>query len=112
MVKNTIGYHGDNGLVYSNSITTKKGESYGPTFGKGDVIGCGIDFESNTVFFTKNGRSFGVAKRNWPKQLWYPTIGVHSLNESVKVNFGQDNFVFNMSEYTGKLPTKICQLSQ
>ena len=105
--KKTIGYHGDNGLVYSNSIQNKKGLDYGPTFGKDDVIGCGVDFESNTVFFTKNGRSFGIAKRNWPKQLWYPTIGLHSLNERVKVNFGEDKFVFNISKYTGKLFSKI-----
>ena len=99
--KKTIGYHGDNGLVYSNSLKTKKGEDYGPTFGKDDVIGCGIDFQSNTVFFTKNGRSFGIAKRNWPRESWYPTIGLHSLNEKVKVNFGQEDFVFNISKYTG-----------
>ena len=99
--KDTIGYHGDNGFVYYNYKISKNPMEYGPTFGVGDVVGCGIDFDSNTVFFTRNGISFGIAKTNWIKQPWYPTIGLHSLNEQVKINFGQEKFVFNVSKYAG-----------
>ena len=103
--KDTVGYHGDNGLVYYNYNINKKPMKmkYGPTFGTGDVVGCGIDFDSNTVFFTKKGISFGIAKTNLTKQPWYPTIGLHSLNEQVKINFGQEKFVFNVSKYAGIL---------
>lgn len=103
--KDTIGYHGDNGLVYYNDNINKKPMKmkYGPTFGTGDVVGCGIDFDSNTVFFTRNSISFGIAKTNLKKQPWYPTIGLHSSNEQVKINFGQEKFIFNISKYAGNV---------
>ena len=50
------GYHGDDGLKYPNYVV---GEPYGPTYGTGDVIGCGVDFESGIAFFTKNGEKLG-----------------------------------------------------
>lgn len=49
-------YHGDDGQVFSN---TTSGKSYGPKFGTLDVIGCGINFRTNTAFFTKNGHMLG-----------------------------------------------------
>jgi hypothetical protein len=49
-------YHGDDGQIFSN---TTSGKSYGPKFGTLDVIGCGINFRTNTAFFTKNGRMLG-----------------------------------------------------
>ena len=50
-------YHGDDGQVFSN---TTSGRSYGPKFGTLDVIGCGINFRTNTAFFTKNGHLLGT----------------------------------------------------
>lgn len=35
----------------------KIGDNLG--FGKGDTVGCGINFFKNEVFFTKNGTLFG-----------------------------------------------------
>ena len=105
--KGTIGYHGDNGLVYSNTKLNKKGEDYGPTFGKDDVVGCGIDLYSSTVFFTLNGLSFGIAKSNLPDKLWYPTVGLHSANERIKINFGQEDFKFDLSSYAGNIYLKL-----
>lgn len=49
-------YHGDDGQVFSN---TTSGKNYGPKFGTLDVIGCGINFRTNTAFFTKNGHMLG-----------------------------------------------------
>ena len=31
------------------------GSQYGPQYGTGDVVGCGIDFTTRSIFFTKNG---------------------------------------------------------
>jgi hypothetical protein len=49
-------YHGDDGQIFSN---TTSGKAYGPKFGTLDVIGCGINFQTNTAFFTKNGHMLG-----------------------------------------------------
>lgn len=49
-------YHGDDGQCFSN---TTSGRPYGPKFGTLDVVGCGINFRTNTAFFTKNGVLLG-----------------------------------------------------
>ena len=94
----TIGYHGYNGKVYYEF----RGKEYGATFGTGDVVGCGIDLTSETVFFTKNGLSYGIAKQNLPQRQWYPTICLHSKNEVVEINFGQKPFVYKEFDDYGK----------
>jgi hypothetical protein len=55
----SYGYHGDDGSVYSFRLEGR-GESYGPTFGKNDVIGCGWNSAAGTIFFTKNGKDLGT----------------------------------------------------
>ncbi|KAF8543593.1 hypothetical protein BDD12DRAFT_874274 [Trichophaea hybrida] len=52
------GYHGDNGKVYCGS---GRGESrsWGETFGKGDIVGCGIGKRAGEIFFTKSGKYLG-----------------------------------------------------
>lgn len=51
----SIAYHSDDGCLYSNNIHS----NYGETCSQGDVIGCGIDFETHHVYFTKNGDWLG-----------------------------------------------------
>jgi hypothetical protein len=34
-------------------------EKYGPSYATSDVVGCGIDWETETYFFTLNGRKLG-----------------------------------------------------
>ena len=48
----TYGYHGDDGKSFKE---TGRGTTYGPTFGANDIIGCGLNLENRTCFFTKNG---------------------------------------------------------
>lgn len=61
--KNSYGYHADDGCVFSSSAT---GQSYGPTFTTGDVVGCGFNLVSRSIFFTKNGINLGVATSDLP----------------------------------------------
>jgi hypothetical protein len=104
-------YHGDDGQIFSN---TTSGKSYGPKFGTLDVIGCGINFRTNTAFFTKNGHMLGKdlgwetwialtiagtafrdLKHNVP---YYPTVGMKKPGETVRVNFGQEPFAFDIDK--------------
>ena len=96
--KSTIGYHGDDGKLF---YEFGSGRDYGRTFGTSDVVGCGIDLDSRKVFFTKNGMFLGIAKSKLPNKTWYPTIGLHSKDEMVEVNFGQEPFIFKISKYSG-----------
>ena len=62
---------------------------YGEVYGKGDVVGCGLDCGSGEVAFWLNGRPLGEAFR-LPKALrgaaLHPTICLK--NAEVAVNFG------------------------
>ncbi|USP79122.1 uncharacterized protein yc1106_06396 [Curvularia clavata] len=91
-------YHGDDGQIFSN---TTSGKNYGPKFGTLDVIGCGINFRTNTAFFTKNGHMLvsGVAFRDLkPNMPYYPTVGMKKPGETVRVNFGQEPFAFDIDK--------------
>ena len=46
------GYHSDDGAIFHE----KKIRGFGPLFGPGDTVGCGIEYSTHTVFFTKNGK--------------------------------------------------------
>ena len=42
-----VGWHGDDGHKFHRS---GRGAAYGPAFGPGDVVGCGLDF-SGTIHY-------------------------------------------------------------
>ncbi|KNA26020.1 hypothetical protein SOVF_000080 [Spinacia oleracea] len=92
---NSYGYHGDDGLLYRGN---GKGETFGPTFTTGDIVGGGINYTSQEIFFTKNGIVVGTVYKDVKSQL-FPTIAVHSQNEEVSVNFGKEPFLFDAKAY-------------
>ncbi|KAJ6519276.1 concanavalin A-like lectin/glucanase domain-containing protein [Mycena sanguinolenta] len=92
--QNSWGYHGDDGCSFA---AEKNGTPFGPTFGTGDTIGCGIDFSTYQAFFTKNGTLIGSAFKDIGKSTdLYPSIGLRHSGEAVRVNFGQDPFKFDI----------------
>lgn len=88
---NSYGYHGDDGKLYHGH---GRGEPFGPTFTTGDVVGAGINYAAQEIFFTKNGKLVNSVFKDVKAPL-YPTIGLHSPNEKVEVNFGQRPFAYD-----------------
>lgn len=89
------GYHGDDGHSF---CCQGIGKEYGPKFTKGDVVGCGINFSSGTGFYTKNGVHLGIAFRDL-KGTFYPSVGLRTLGEHIRANFGKKPFVFDIEQY-------------
>ena len=94
-MRDSIGYHGDDGRLFQHSET---GGAFGPTWKTRDVIGLGVrspDSEGDLhygsdvqVFFTINGQEIGHSTQKMPASGLFPTIGLHSPGEMVKVNVG------------------------
>ena len=90
-VSGSIGYHGDDGCMFNAS---GMGCSYGPSWKCGDVIGLGVrPYEDDVipgsevqVFFTKNGYELGHTTVEVPPSGFFPTVGLHSKGEKLKVN--------------------------
>ncbi|KAJ5950794.1 Ankyrin repeat-containing domain protein [Penicillium vulpinum] len=90
------GFHGDDGKIFAGY---GKGRPYGKgDYSIGDTIGCCFDPNQGTTFYTRNGKSLGLAFRGVKGKL-YPAIcfDIRSPGSSVIVNFGDDEskpFVF------------------
>jgi len=84
MEPKSYGYCGEDGKKYLGS---SRGESYGPSFGKNDVVGCGIDFVKAMVFFTKNGVYLGPAGVLGHEMEYFPTMTMHSTHEKAQFRF-------------------------
>lgn len=93
--KQSYGYHGDDGNSFSSS---GHGQSYGPTFTTGDIIGCCVNFVDNTCFYTKNGIDLGIAFRDlpvsWKKRKIKKIIYIQRILKTIllKVCPEADNF--------------------
>lgn len=95
---NSFGFHAEDGRVCHGAI---EGIPYGPRFGTHDIVGAGIDYAAQEIFFTKNGASLGAAVKgvrmeNFANGELYPTIGLHSPREKVEINFGQRPFLYDV----------------
>ena len=74
----SYGYHGDDGGIFHASGDMLK--RFGPPYGKGDTVGCGVDYLNGGIFFTLNGKmlGYGWTGLELHKKELYPTIGVDS----------------------------------
>uniref|UniRef100_A0A914E916 B30.2/SPRY domain-containing protein n=1 Tax=Acrobeloides nanus TaxID=290746 RepID=A0A914E916_9BILA len=95
-------YHGDDGKLFCSK---GYGNTYGPTYTTGDTVGCGINSVTREIFFTKNGKNLGVANKTVrTDQDLYPIVGIRSFGGLVRVNFGQQPFVYDVTDDLKKLP--------
>jgi SPRY domain len=77
------GYHGDDGKIFAEGT----GGNYGPLYGTGDVVGCGIDLQSGIIFFTKNGEHLGKRSDSLIQQSSRLTPQQEQLSPKSRVDF-------------------------
>ena len=99
--RHSFGYHGDDGGIFHSSGGMI--DQFGPKYGAGDTIGCGIDYVKQGIFFTINGRFLGygwkfVDMEVLQKDL-YPVVGIDT-NCPVAFNFGLSKpFAFDLGMF-------------
>ncbi|XGW24585.1 hypothetical protein V3C99_006202 [Haemonchus contortus] len=81
--------------------TQRKFEDYGESFTTGDVMGCYLDLDNGRIWWSKNGKEFGVAFRldakfSSPQCALHPAVLVQ--NSSLELNFGATPFAFPPKE--------------
>jgi SPRY domain len=97
----SFGYHGDDGGTFHGSGGMNA--RFGPTFGAGDTVGCGIDYVARGIFYTLNGAFLGYGWKNLKPELLnndlYPVVGIDT-NSPIQVNFGISKpFLYNLDEF-------------
>jgi len=94
----SYGYHGDDGgLFHAGGMMVR---SYGPVFGVGDTVGCGIDYLKREIFFTINGKTLGFAWKDIDlSDPYYPTVGIDTQNP-IELNFGSAPFAFDINSFS------------
>jgi hypothetical protein len=64
------------------------------------LTGCGVNFLSRSLFFTKNGELLGIAVQKLKHcRKFYPIVTLHSAGARVRLNFGDRPFVFPVGEH-------------
>ena len=94
----SYGYHSDDGgMFHGKGLPPQRGR---PLYGPGDTVGCGLEYKSSRIFFTKNGKFLGYEFSNIGKDFvksgLYPTVGVDS-ECPIFVNFGERPFYFDLN---------------
>ena len=96
----SFGYHSDDGGMFNgNRVAARLGQ---PKFGPGDTIGCGVEYSSRRIFFTKNaeflGYEFGRIRKRVVEKGLYPTVGIDT-DCPIFVNFGEHPFLYNLKDF-------------
>ena len=93
----SYGYHGDDGGIFHGQGDMLK--LYGPAFGPGDTVGCGLEYSTRRIFFVKNGTFLGYAFDACPKEVvndgLFPTVGIDT-ECPIFMNFGERPFMFDL----------------
>ena len=106
----SYGYHSDDGGIFHGARMDRRSSSTAsssrrcrrstrPTYGPGDVVGCGYDYVARRIFFTRNGiflgYEFDVVDADVVEGGLFPTVGVDT-DCPIYVNFGERPFHFDL----------------
>ena len=101
--RESFGYHGDDGGIFHNSGSMLS--QLGTPFGVGDTIGCGVDYQRQAIFYTRNGVFVGYAfalQESYLRQDLFPVVGVDA-HCPVSCNFGTEKpFLFDLQAMIAK----------
>ncbi|KAF2807187.1 uncharacterized protein BDZ99DRAFT_465114 [Mytilinidion resinicola] len=88
----TVGYHGDDGRVYEHNypVSSDTGRKFGP----GDTVGCGVDYSAEEYFFALRSEVIARRKNNIISRKMYPTVSQWRTACKIKVNFGDEHFLY------------------
>jgi len=102
----SYGYHGDDGGIFHSSGGMIK--EFGPKYGPGDTVGCGIDYISKGIFYTLNGEFLGYAWKRLSDRILedglFPVVGIDT-NSPIRLNLGSADsgaFQFDLSNFIKK----------
>jgi hypothetical protein len=105
----SFAYHGDDGGIFHASGGMV--ERFGPCFGSGDTVGCGIDYIARGIFFTLNGKFMGYGWKQIDVEFLennlYAVVGIDT-NDDISINYGDKPFEFDLTEFTSK---HICMIA-
>jgi hypothetical protein len=82
------------GKLYKES---SQGETFCPGFSSGDIVGCGLDFEKDEIFFTRNGSLVGTTIKV-PYKEYFATLAMNSPKEAIRINFGPKPFRYDLDD--------------
>jgi len=102
--KDSFAYHGDDGKIFHEAV-----HEYGPVFGAGKTIGCGLDLLNGHIFFTLDGINLDIAFDCVPVETYYPVVGLDT-RDIIHFNFGQKPFLYDFKK-TAQKTSRTFQLS-
>jgi hypothetical protein len=96
----SFGYHSDDGGIFHGQGDMIR--RYGPSFGPGDCVGCGLEYSTRRIFFVRNGEFLGYAFDKVSEEMidrgLSPTVGVDT-EHPLFVNFGEQSFRFDLRTF-------------
>ncbi|RYP70535.1 hypothetical protein DL769_004928 [Monosporascus sp. CRB-8-3] len=75
------GWHGDDGDVFTENIYF----AFSGPYDQGNTVGCGVDFDNESAFFTKDGEIVGQAFKGIKGKL-YPAVSANQCMKGAKVS--------------------------